>query len=68
MQIDGQSQTNLTNSPTSDYGPTWSGDNSYVAFTTERDGNREVYLLKPGTAELYNLTNNPYQDQVSDWR
>ena len=68
MRIDGQNPTNQTNSPASDFGPAWSLDQAWVAFTTDRDGNREVYLLKPGTSEVYNLTNNPYQDQVSDWR
>ena len=68
MKIDGKDLINLTNNPVNDCGPSWSPDQVWVAFTTDRDGNREVYLTKPGLPELYNLTNHPNQDQAADWR
>jgi Tol biopolymer transport system component len=69
MTIDGKGLVNLTNNPASDYKPSYSPDQAWAAFTSDRDGNREVYLLtKAGELELYNLTNHPSQDQSSDWR
>jgi TolB protein len=64
----GNDQVNQTNNPSNDFGPCWAPNQAWVAFSTGRDGNREVYITKPGTLELYNLTNHPSQDQVSDWR
>jgi Tol biopolymer transport system component len=68
MRIDGQGATNLTNNPATDYGPCWAPTQAWVAFTTDRVGNNEVYIINTTNLELYNLTNNPNPDQVSDWR
>jgi len=38
-----------------------------VAFTSERDGNSEIYLLDVGRGTLRNLTQNPYNDYFSVW-
>ena len=68
MRIDGAAQTNQTNNASNDFGASWSSNQAWIAFTTDRDGNREVYIMKPGNLELYNVTNFPSQDQVTDWR
>ena len=68
MRIDGNNQTNQTNNPSNDFGPSWAPNQAWIAFTTERDGNREVYITKPGVFESYIITNHPNQDQLSDWR
>jgi len=67
MRIDGKGLTNQTNNSAYDFGPSWAPNQSWIAFTTDRDGNQEVYIMKPDTTEVYNLTTNPYQDQVTDW-
>jgi TolB protein len=68
MRLDGQGLIDLTNNPASDFGPVWSSDQVWIGFTSDRNGNRDVYIMKPGLPDLYNVTNNPSQDQVSDWR
>jgi Tol biopolymer transport system component len=50
----------------SDFWPCWAPNQALVAFTTERDGNREVYITKPNAAEVYNLTKNHSQEIASD--
>jgi len=38
-----------------------------IAFTTERDGNREVYVMNSDGTELRNLTQHPAQDGDPTW-
>ena len=69
MRIDGVDQANQTNNPSNDFGPSWAPSQAWIAFTTDRDGNRgKVYITKRGVFEMYNITNYPNQDQFSDWR
>jgi tricorn protease len=64
---DGTNPVDLTNNTAYDQQPAWSVDGQWIAFTSNQDGNYEIYITKPGTLELYNLTNHPSQDQVSVW-
>lgn len=68
MNADGSGQTNLTNNPADDYGGRWSPDGSYILFTSERDGNREIYLMKANGADQTPLTNDPAMDVAPDWQ
>src|SRR5438132_1116845 len=38
-----------------------------IAFTSIRDGNREIYLMHADGTALVNLTNNPAQDEWPAW-
>jgi len=38
-----------------------------IAFTTERDGNREVYVMNVDGTDLHNLTRHPAQDGDVSW-
>ena len=50
MNPDGTAQVNLTNNPASDVDPAWSADGNRIAFTTDRDGTREIWtMLANGT-------------------
>lgn len=42
--------------------PTWSPDGLWVAFATSRDGNSEVYRVRPDGTGPENLTRNPSND------
>ena len=39
-----------------------------IAFTTGRDGNREIYVMNADGSGLRNLTNNPADDGSPAWR
>src|SRR5205807_539535 len=43
------------------------GGNGKIAFTTDRDGNNEIYLVKPDSTGLTRLTNNPASDSDPAW-
>ncbi len=70
MNRDGSQLRNLTANAANDYAPTWYsvgglfgfGSEDWIAFTSTRDGNQEIYRVRPDGSGLTNLTNNPAQD------
>ena len=38
-----------------------------IAFTSERDGNREIYIMNADGSDQRNLTNNPARDAWPTW-
>lgn len=64
---DGTGARNLSTSPSEDYHPTWSPDGARVAFTSERDGNAELYSAELLTGELRRLTFDASQDDRASY-
>lgn len=70
MRSDGSELRNLTSNAASDFAPTWYsiprffglGTEDWIAFTSSRDGNLEVYKVRPDGTGLTNLTKNPAND------
>ena len=70
MNSDGSNVHNLTSNPTSDFAPTWFsvpgflnlGAEEWIVFTSNRDGNQEVYRVRPDGTGLTNLTKNAAND------
>ncbi len=46
----------LTNHPATDGTPSWSPDGSRIAFTSNRDGKSEIYLMNPDGSGVTRLT------------
>lgn len=67
MNRDGSQVRRLTNHPSMDYWPAWSPDGNQIAFTSNRDGNYEIYVCKPDGTGLRNLTRHPGQDNYAAW-
>jgi len=47
----------LTQHPSSDFDPVWSPDGRRIAFTSDRDGLREIYVMEPDGSSVTRLTN-----------
>lgn len=63
MDADGHSGLKrLTSNASEDSAPAWSPDGKQIAFTSTRDGNYEVYVMKANGKRPTNLTNNPAED------
>jgi hypothetical protein len=69
VRTDGTELQNITNHPAEDYSPSWFSDDrllvgtgEWIAFTTNRDGNQEIYIMRPDEILLNNVTNHPAND------
>jgi Tol biopolymer transport system component len=59
MKVNGTRERNLTNSPgVQDFDPDWSPNGRRIAFTSERDGDAEIYTMKPNGSRARQLTFN----------
>ena len=45
MDADGSNPTRLTNNNANDESPIWSPDGTYIAFTSDRNGYRNIYVM-----------------------
>jgi Tol biopolymer transport system component len=50
-----------------DYGARWSPDNSKIVFTSERDGNQEIYVMNSDGSSQTRLTHNDSPDYTPSW-
>jgi serine/threonine protein kinase/Tol biopolymer transport system component len=56
MNADGSGQKPLTDVPGSDHDPAWSPDGTQIAFTSLRNGKKDIYLLTLETGAITQLT------------
>ena len=67
MDADGSNQTNLTNNSAHDGDPMWSPDGTKIAFSSDRDGNRDIYVMNSDGSNQTNLTGNSANDDAPAW-
>lgn len=64
----GERQTPANGNPSKqNYLPVWSPDGSKLAFTTNRDGNPEIYVMNRDGSGVKRLTNSPAIDVTPTW-
>jgi YVTN family beta-propeller protein len=67
MSRDGRNPRQLTFGTGYDYIPTWSPDGTKLAFTSDRDGNWEIYTVRVADGAVTRLTFNSAADQGPNW-
>jgi Tol biopolymer transport system component len=76
MNADGTRQTRLTNAPDAcptqpfdcgDQQPAWSPNGRKIVFTSDRDGNDEIYVMNANGTRQTRLTNNVGRDVKPQW-
>ena len=56
MDSDGSGQTRLTNQSQNDLLADWSPDGTKITFSSERDGNQEIYIMESDGSNQTRLT------------
>ena len=68
IAVDGTGAPNcITPGFAEDTDPEWSPDGTKIAFMSDRDGNREIYVMNADGSGLIRLTNNDYSDYEPSW-
>lgn len=47
--------------------PTWSPDGQWIAFHSDRDGDFDIYIVRPDGSDLRQLTDNDGNDMQPSW-
>ena len=47
--------------------PSWSPDGQWIAFSSTRDGNQEIYIVRPDGKDMRRLTNHAALDEHPAW-
>ncbi len=64
---DGSNSKVLAQNSADDIHPTWGPDDQWVAFSSDRTGNYEIYLINVDSDTLIQLTDDPAMDQYPAW-
>ena len=68
MRADGSQPERLTREPAFDGFPVWSPSSDRILFTSKRDRNLELYLMKPDGSEQRRLTHTTAREYGASWR
>jgi len=64
----GEKIAQLSQNGTNDKEPAWSADSQWIAFTSQRDGNEEIYIMTATGLLQTNLTQNSAADKQPAWQ
>jgi tricorn protease len=67
VNADGSNPVQLTRTPARDFSPRWSPDGQWIAFTSNRMGNNDVYVMPAAGGEPRQLTFHSGSDDVQYW-
>ena len=67
IEADGSGLQQLTNNNASDMAPAWSPDGTHIVFVSDRDGNKEIYVMSADGSEPQRLTNDPAYESHPAW-
>ena len=52
MNADGSSVMNLSRNPAYDFARAWSPDGNRIAFESERDGNKDIFVMNSDGSDV----------------
>ncbi len=64
MNSDGTGPQNLSANSGDDREPCFSPDGSKIVFSSNRDGNWEIYVMNQDGSDPKNISNNPATDRM----
>ncbi|MEZ4662428.1 MAG: hypothetical protein R2911_33165 [Caldilineaceae bacterium] len=67
MDSNGGNMRRLTNNAANDDSPTWSPDSQQIAFTSDRGGNSDIFIINVDGSNEHNITNSPADDLCPAW-
>ncbi|MEJ5239608.1 MAG: family 16 glycoside hydrolase [Anaerolineales bacterium] len=66
-KIDGTETRQLTGDKNDSWAPCWSPDGQWIAFTSDRDGDDDIYLMRADGTQITPLTRNSLNDFHPTW-
>ena len=64
----GKNQQRLTENLSDEWEPSWSPDGKRIAFTSDEDGNWQIYVMdNDGKNQRKTLYRNPYYERNPSW-
>jgi TolB protein len=58
---------NISNHPLSDSYPTWSPEGAYIAYVSNRAGNRDIFIVRPDGTGQFNVSLDSSYDSNPLW-
>ena len=68
MNIDGSELQQLTDNDWNDHSPTWSPDGRLIVFSSDQDGDYEIFVMNSDGGSVQQLTFNDWNDYDPVWQ
>lgn len=65
---DGTDRINVSRNPANDLAPAYSPNGEWIAFSSNRNGNYEIYKMTTSDLRQTNISNDPATDLGPDWQ
>jgi TolB protein len=67
MNADGSNKRALVEDGSNNIRPIWSPDARYLAFTSDRTGKNEIFVVEVASGQVYQVTSSPEKIIATDW-
>jgi Tol biopolymer transport system component len=67
MNADGSNPVNISKNPSVDSEPGWAPSGEKIAFSSNRDGNFDIFTMSADGSNQTNITRSNRHDAYPDW-